>query len=130
MLISDLTSEQLLLMLLPAIPNLWGLRHAMYHEFDDPREKTRWMLACVFLPCIGGLAYIAAGRRHARKGIRPASGGSAVPAVPEAKIQREEDPLPKAAEAGAESCLLAHKKPGEWSFGCPDDRKKEQDERI
>lgn len=67
MLISDLSSEQLLMLIVPALPNMWALKHAMYHDFPTPKEKYRWMMACVFIPCLGGLAYYFVGRRHASK---------------------------------------------------------------
>ena len=67
MLISDLSSEQLLMLIIPALPNMWALKHAMYHDFPTTREKYRWMMACVFVPCIAGVAYYFVGRKHASK---------------------------------------------------------------
>lgn len=67
MLISDLSSEQLLMLIVPALPNMWALKHAMYHDFPTPKEKYRWMMACVFIPCLGGIAYYFVGRKHASK---------------------------------------------------------------
>lgn len=67
MLISDLSSEQLLMLIVPALPNMWALKHAMYHDFPTPREKYRWMMACVFIPCLGGIAYYFVGRKHASR---------------------------------------------------------------
>ena len=67
MLISDLSDTQLALLVLPILPNMWSLNHAFHHDFPTEKEKMRWLLACVFLPCIGGLAYIFVGRRRASK---------------------------------------------------------------
>lgn len=67
MLISDLSSEQLLMLIIPALPNMWALKHAMYHDFPTTQEKYRWMMACVFLPCVAGVAYYFVGRKHASK---------------------------------------------------------------
>ena len=67
MLISDLSSEQLLMLIVPALPNMWALKHAMYHDFPTPKEKYRWMMACVFIPCLGGIAYYFVGRKHASR---------------------------------------------------------------
>ncbi len=55
------------MLIVPALPNMWALKHAMYHDFPTPKEKYRWMMACVFIPCLGGLAYYFVGRRHASK---------------------------------------------------------------
>lgn len=67
MLISDLSSTQMMLLVLPIIPNMWALNHCFHRDFPTEKEKFRWMMACVFLPCIGGLAYFFVGRRHASK---------------------------------------------------------------
>lgn len=67
MLISDLSSEQLLMLIIPALPNMWALKHAMYHDFPTTQEKYRWMMACVFVPCLAGVAYYFVGRKHASK---------------------------------------------------------------
>ena len=67
MLITDLTSEQLVMLAIPALPNLFALRHAMHHDFPTEKQKVRWMTACIFLPCIGGIAYYLVGKKHASK---------------------------------------------------------------
>ena len=67
MLISDLSDGQLMMLVLPILPNMWSLKHCFHHDFPTEKEKQRWMMACVFLPCIGGLAYILVGRKHASK---------------------------------------------------------------
>lgn len=67
MLISDLSSTQMMLLVLPIIPNMWALNHCFHRDFPTEKEKVRWMMACVFLPCIGGIAYFLVGRKHASK---------------------------------------------------------------
>ena len=67
MLISDLSDGQLMMLVLPILPNMWSLKHCFHHDFPTEKEKQRWMMACVFLPCIGGLAYILVGRKRASK---------------------------------------------------------------
>lgn len=57
----------LLLLAIPILPNLWSIWHAFYREFPTPAERLIWIAGCVFLPVIGGVAYILIGRRRARK---------------------------------------------------------------
>lgn len=52
------------LLALPILPNLWSIWHAYNHEFATPLEKVIWMVACVFIPVIGGLAYVLFGLRR------------------------------------------------------------------
>ena len=131
MFLTDLNSDQLMLLILPALPNMWALKHAMYHDFPTPREKYRWMLACVFLPCVGGLAYYFVGRRHAsrekidifaRKEEKapPSVLEGSAPVPPPAKEAAA--PSPETKKDGGAACPSgnpAHEK-DEWSFGCPD----------
>ena len=58
---------QLALLFLPALLNLWGIWHAFNHVFDTPLERVVWMMACVFVPCLAGVAYYFVGRKHASK---------------------------------------------------------------
>lgn len=51
---------------LPILPNLWCIWHAYRHDFTTPTEKFGWMLGGVFLPMIGGLAYLLFGWRRTR----------------------------------------------------------------
>lgn len=62
----------ILLLGLPAIPNLFGIWHAFNHEFPGPQERLKWLGVCVFIPIFGGIAYLLLGMRRARK---PGSGG-------------------------------------------------------
>lgn len=57
---------KLALLALPMLPNLWGIWHAYKHRFQG-QEQIIWMLACVFLPLIGGLAYLLVGRARTVK---------------------------------------------------------------
>ncbi len=123
MLITDLSAGQLLLLALPVLPNLWSLNHAFTHEFADPREKSRWMLACVFIPCLAGIAYIAVGRRHAKGlSVTGQEVPSGVPQEPGASEIREISAPAGTKDAGA-SAVPHRERSGGWSFGCPDEEK-------
>ncbi|MBF0481755.1 MAG: PLDc_N domain-containing protein [Desulfovibrionaceae bacterium] len=50
---------------IPIIPNLYAIRHAMLHHFATQQEKMLWIGAAVFIPVLGGLAYVFFGRRRA-----------------------------------------------------------------
>ena len=144
MLISDLSSEQLLMLIGPALPNMWALKHAMYHDFPTPKEKYRWMLACVFLPCVAGVAYYFIGRKHASKEkidirarmeaerkegmeanasdehggeISLSSGGSSA-SEEFSLLHAEKNPC--SGEGSQEKSSLGNA--DAWSFGCPDSK--------
>ncbi|MDD6180775.1 MAG: PLDc N-terminal domain-containing protein [Desulfovibrionaceae bacterium] len=53
------------LIILPTLPNLWSIWHVWAHEFSSLQEKIIWLLIPVFIPLLGGLVYIAAGRKKA-----------------------------------------------------------------
>jgi hypothetical protein len=55
------------ILLLPIVPALWSIWHIFHHEFRSPQEKMAWLGVAVFIPVLGGLAYILWGRKHARK---------------------------------------------------------------
>ena len=57
---------QIALLFLPAVLNLWGIWHAFRHQFETPLERMLWIMGCVFLPLLGGLAYLVFGLRRAR----------------------------------------------------------------
>ncbi|MFR1533412.1 MAG: PLD nuclease N-terminal domain-containing protein [Bilophila wadsworthia] len=40
-------------------------RHAFNHTFETPLERVLWMVACVFVPVLGGVAYVLFGWRRA-----------------------------------------------------------------
>lgn len=145
MLISDLSDEQLLALILPILPNMWALKHAFHHDFPTEKEKMRWLMACVFLPCIGGLAYIFVGRKHASKEKidvfeRYGKKEEAQSAPAEAEVPAEQ-PAPEAApamdaplpegrarapwdEEPLEQAAPARPEAKDWDFGCPDDVRK------
>ncbi len=53
------------LLFAPALLNLWGISHAFRHTFATPVERLLWIAACIFLPLLGGLAYLLVGMRRA-----------------------------------------------------------------
>lgn len=53
-----------LIFLLPILPNLWGIWHVFRNDFHTALEKMAWIGACVFVPVLGGLFYIAIGRKR------------------------------------------------------------------
>ena len=145
MLISDLTDTQLALLVLPILPNMWALKHCFHHDFPTEKEKFRWMLACVFLPCIGGLAYIFVGRRHASKEKidvfeRYGTKEPASQTTQEAPaVEPERDEAVKVVEEASSSegrarapwdddtvmdSSVPRPQVKDWDFGCPDDVRK------
>lgn len=66
MYLSDLSGVQIVLIVLPILPNLWCIWHAAQHDFPGEREKYFWMLGGVLLPVLGGLAYLLFGWRRSR----------------------------------------------------------------
>jgi len=55
------------LLALPILPNLWSIWHANMHRFASPVERMLWLAACIFVPCLGGLAYVFFGRPRVLK---------------------------------------------------------------
>lgn len=55
---------KLALLALPMLPNLWGIWHAYRHRFSG-QQQIIWLVVCVFIPVIGGLAYLLFGRPKA-----------------------------------------------------------------
>lgn len=53
--------------LVPILPNLWSIQHAYWREFPSQQEKMIWLVASVFLPVFGGLAYLFFGRKRGKK---------------------------------------------------------------
>ena len=58
-----------LVALIPILPNLWSIWHIWNHRFSSFQQKAVWLVIAVFLPVLGGLIYIFAGRRHAGEKI-------------------------------------------------------------
>ena len=54
-----------LVALIPILPNLWSIWHIWNHRFSSFQQKAIWLVIAVFLPVLGGLIYIFAGRKHA-----------------------------------------------------------------
>ena len=59
----------LILLFIPAIPNLWGIWHAYHRVFPTQQERLIWLGICIFVPVIGGLIYLVFGMRRAKKHI-------------------------------------------------------------
>ncbi len=64
MLLFSLQPWQLVLLFLPVLLNLWGIWHAFSHSFATPVERLIWIAVCIFIPFLGGLAYILFGYRR------------------------------------------------------------------
>ncbi len=56
-----------ILLFIPILPNLWAIWHLFHCDFPSPAEKMGWLFAAMFLPVLGGLAYLVWGRK---KGTR------------------------------------------------------------
>lgn len=54
-------------LLLPILPNLWSIWHAFFRQFPTETEKLAWLGAAIFVPVLGGLAYLFVGCRRAKK---------------------------------------------------------------
>jgi hypothetical protein len=63
----NLSLTSLLLLAIPAIPNLFGIWHAFNRRFPTDKERLIWLGVCVFVPVLGGLAYLLFGFRRAKK---------------------------------------------------------------
>lgn len=55
----------ILLLAIPILPNLWCIWHAYFRVFPSPPERLIWIMLGVFVPVVGGLLYLAIGRRRA-----------------------------------------------------------------
>ncbi len=45
--------------------SMWAIWHAFYHKFSSPQQRLLWIGAAIFLPVIGGVAYLIIGRTQA-----------------------------------------------------------------
>jgi len=61
----------LLLLAIPILPNLWCIWNAFHREFRTVNEKLAWIGIGVFVPVLGGLAYLFIGRRRSRPMVLP-----------------------------------------------------------
>ncbi len=57
----------LILLFIPALPNLWGIWHAFHRRFPTQQERLIWLGLCVFVPVFGGLGYLIFGVRRSRR---------------------------------------------------------------
>jgi hypothetical protein len=66
-----MSSGQLILIsilaFVPIIPNLWAIWHCFRRDFPTPAEKMAWFGIAVFVPVLGGLAYLLFGRKRGKK---------------------------------------------------------------
>lgn len=60
----------LVLLLIPALLNLWAIWHAFHHTFATPQERLLWMGAGIFIPVLGGVAYLLVGKGRAMGRLR------------------------------------------------------------
>ena len=67
MILLNLEPWQLALCFLPALLNMWAIWHSYSHDFPGEIERALWMVLAVFLPFIGGFAYLCFGVRRSRK---------------------------------------------------------------
>lgn len=68
--VSEFTPSQwafVALILLAPIPSLWAIWDAFKRDFPTPQEKKGWLVLAIFVPILGGLAYILFGRK---RGVR------------------------------------------------------------
>ena len=63
----DLAPAQLALCFTPALINLWAIWHAATRRFPGPIEQAAWIMVGMFVPVLGGLAYLCFGLRRGRK---------------------------------------------------------------
>jgi len=66
-----LTTGQLVLVVsllaLAILPNYIAIWQSFHREFPTPLEKALWSLLAIFVPVLGGLAYLIWGRKRGRK---------------------------------------------------------------
>ncbi len=74
MILPDLTSippGQLALfiavLVLAILPNYIAIWQSFHRQFPTPLERTFWFLLAIFVPLLGGIAYLIWGRKRGRK---------------------------------------------------------------
>ena len=55
------------LMALPILPNFLAIWHSFYRVFPTHTEKMFWFLLAIFVPVLGGVAYLIWGRKRGHK---------------------------------------------------------------
>jgi len=48
------------------IISFWAIWHAYQRDFATSQEKVLWMSVAVFVPFLGGIAYLVLGRKRGR----------------------------------------------------------------
>ena len=60
-----------LILTLPVL-NLWAICHAALRTFPSgPQERILWVMLAVFIPVLGGIAYLVFGLKRASKPQNP-----------------------------------------------------------
>ncbi len=54
-------------LILAILPNYIAIWQSFHREFPTPLERTFWFLLAIFVPLLGGLAYLVWGRKRGRK---------------------------------------------------------------
>jgi hypothetical protein len=52
---------------LSMVPTVWAITDVVNRNFDDLTRKRIWIVLVVFVPCLGGVAYLIFGRRQGRR---------------------------------------------------------------
>lgn len=55
----------LALLIVPMLPTFWSIWDIWNHDFPTAEKRMFWLFFVVFLPVLGGIIYIFAGRRQA-----------------------------------------------------------------
>ncbi len=64
MFFSEVPMSTLLILMLPAVINLWGISHVIKRDYPNDGERNLWLLLCVGVPVIGGIVYFLFGRKR------------------------------------------------------------------
>ncbi|MEA4855786.1 MAG: PLDc N-terminal domain-containing protein [Solidesulfovibrio sp.] len=54
-------------LILAILPNYIAIWQSFHREFPTPLERMFWFLLAIFVPLLGGLAYLVWGRKRGRK---------------------------------------------------------------
>ncbi len=68
MFFSDVDISTFLILMIPAIINLWCIYHAFSRVFPSAKERILWLAFCVCIPVFGGVIYFIFGRN---RGVKP-----------------------------------------------------------
>jgi drug/metabolite transporter (DMT)-like permease len=55
------------LLVLAILPNYIAIWQSFHREFPTPLERMFWFLLAIFVPLLGGIAYLIWGRKRGRK---------------------------------------------------------------